>query len=207
MSNNASFFALLSRMKYIPRWSLMRNASAENLSEHTLETAVLAHCLVMLHNERFAGAAGPLSAERAATLALFHDVPEVLTGDLPTPVKYHSGGVREAYAKVEKSACDTLLSFLPPDLRPHYAVLLRPAEEEQGLWRYVKAADKLSALIKCIEEQKAGSREFLRAEEATLAALRAMRLPEVDCFLTEFLSAYAEPLDGMMERRKDGAAP
>jgi len=197
MSN--SFFALLSRMKYISRWALMRNATQESLSEHTLETAILAHALASLHNARFlAQGQPPLSAERAATLALLHDVPEVLTGDLPTPVKYHSEHLRAAYAKVEASACASLLALLPDDLRGVYAPLLTHEADEAGLWRYVKAADKLSALIKCMEERKAGNREFVRAEDSLLSTLRELRMPEVDCFLEEFLPAYEQPLDGMM---------
>ncbi len=194
----SSFFALLSRMKYIARWALMRNAQPENLSEHSLECAILTHALVTLHNTRFGGA---LSAERATTLALFHDVPEVLTGDLPTPVKYHSEGVRAAYGAVERSACAAMLGLLPDDLRAAYTPLLQPQEEEKALWQYVKAADKLSALIKCMEEQKAGSGEFRRAREAALASLRAMAMPAVDCFLAEFLPAYEEPLDTMLDFR------
>jgi 5'-deoxynucleotidase len=192
---NSSFFALLSRMKYISRWALMRNVENESLSEHSLETAMLAHCLVTLHNTRFGGS---LSAERAAVLALFHDVPEVLTGDLPTPVKYHSAAVREAYQTVEESACTALLHMLPEDLRAAYEPLLAGDERERELWRYVKAADKLSALIKCIEEQKAGNSEFRRAYTATLQTLQKLALPEADCFVAEFLPAFELPLDGML---------
>jgi len=186
-------------MKYISRWALMRNTAGESLSEHTLETAILAHALVTLHNTRFlAPGEPPLSAERAATLALLHDAPEVLTGDLPTPVKYHSEHLRAAYAQVEESACASLLALLPEDLRGTYAPLLSPEPGEAALWRYVKAADKLSALIKCMEERKAGNREFLRAESSQLALLRGMAMPEAECFMKEFLPAYEEPLDGMM---------
>jgi len=186
-------------MKYISRWALMRNASNESLSEHTLETAILAHALVTLHNTRFLEEGeSPISAERAATLALLHDVPEVLTGDLPTPVKYHSEDIREAYKQVEASACASLLGLLPKDLRTQYASLLIPDEDEAELWKYVKAADKLSALIKCMEERKAGNCEFVRAEETLRSTLRGMELPALDCFMEEFLPAYEEPLDGMM---------
>jgi 5'-deoxynucleotidase len=190
-----SFFALLSRMKYISRWALMRNATNESLSEHTLETAILAHALVTIHNARFGG---DLSAERAATLALLHDVPEVLTGDLPTPVKYHSEHLRAAYRKVEESACASLLALLPEDLRDVYAPLLSPETGEAELWKYVKAADKLSALIKCMEERKAGNCEFKCAEGSLTKMLWAMHMPEVDCFMAEFLPAYERPLDGML---------
>jgi len=186
-------------MKYISRWALMRNACSETLSEHSLETAVLAHCLVVLHNTRFGG---NLSPERAATLAVFHDMPEVLTGDMPTPVKYHNKQVRDAYFQVEQHACASLLALLPQDLQPTYANLLNPGKDAYA--PFIKAADKLSALIKCIEEQKAGNCEFSAAYEVTLRKLKDMRMPEVDCFLTEFLPAYREPLDGMIstpERR------
>jgi len=201
LSPSHSFFALLSRMKYISRWALMRNATNESLSEHTLETAILAHALVTLRNTRFGAEDKPaLSAERAATLALLHDVPEVLTGDLPTPVKYHSAHLRAAYKQVEESACASLLGLLPDDLRGAYAPLLSPGKDEAALWRYVKAADKLSALIKCMEERKAGNCEFIRAEASLRDILRDLRMPEVDCFMEEFLPAYEEPLDGMIGR-------
>lgn len=194
-----SFFALLSRMKYIPRWALMRNANNESLSEHSLETAILAHALVVLHNARFLPEGEPpISAERVATLALLHDVPEVLTGDLPTPVKYHSPQVRDAYRQVEESACASLLTLLPEDMRSEYQDLLVPSEDEASLWSYVKAADKLSALIKCMEERKAGNCEFLAAAASTMDKLKNMHMPEVDCFLAEFLPAYEQPLDGMI---------
>ena len=189
----SSFFALMSRMKYISRWALMRNASGETLSEHSLETAVLAHCLVTLHNTRFGG---NLSPERATTLALFHDMPEVLTGDMPTPVKYHNEQVRAAYEQVEQHACASLLALLPEDLRSSYEPLLKHTEDEY--LPFIKAADKLSALIKCIEEQKAGNCEFSAAYDATLRKLHEMQMPEVECFLREFLPAYRQPLDGMI---------
>ena len=193
----SSFFALTSRMKYISRWALMRNACGETLSEHSLETAVLAHCLVTLRNTR-CNPGEPLSAERAAALALFHDVTEVLTGDMPTPVKYHNRQLRAAYRCVEESACGSLLSLLPEDLRGAYSALLQPAGDDLPLVPYVKAADKLSALIKCIEERKAGNREFDAAYDALCAKLRGMHMPELDCFLEEFLPAYREPLDGVI---------
>jgi len=191
----STFFALMSRMKYISRWALMRNACGESLSEHSLEAAVLAHCLVVLHNTRFAG---NLSPERAATLALFHDMPEVLTGDMPTPVKYHSPQVRTAYEQVEQAACASLIALLPDDLRPSYESLLKPGDLDQPYLPFIKAADKLSALIKCIEEQKAGNCEFSAAYDATSRKLHEMHMPEVECFLQEFLPAYRQPLDGMI---------
>jgi len=192
---SSHLFAFLSRMKYISRWALMRNASPENLSEHSLETAILAHALVTLHNTRFANFSPEISAERAATLAIFHDAPEVLTGDLPTPVKYHNERLRAAYQQMEEGACARLLNMLPADLQAAYQPLLCAGDEDAAVLRYVKAADKLSALIKCIEERKAGNMEFIRAESSIRSALEAMRLPAVDCFLAEFLPSYERPLD------------
>jgi 5'-deoxynucleotidase len=157
---------------------------------------MLAHALVTLHNTRFGG---DLSPERAATLALFHDAPEVLTGDLPTPVKYHDEGLRAAYGRAEESACAALLRRLPEDLRGAYSPLLCPRQEtDLALLPYVKAADKLSALVKCIEERKAGNREFARAESSIREILVHMRMPAIDCFLEEFLPVYEEPLDGVL---------
>lgn len=183
---------MLSRMKYITRWSLMRNSSSENLSEHSLEVAVLAHALAVLRNRRFGGC---VNEERAALLALFHDVPEILTGDMPTPVKYYSDEIRQAYKKVEQSACERLLGMLPDDLRTDYEKLICENENDKELHQLVKAADKLSALIKCIEERKAGNREFEKAELATLQSLRQMNLPEAELFLDEFLPQYSLTLD------------
>ena len=160
----SEFFAMLSRMKYIDRWGLMRNTRQENLSEHSFETAVLAHALATLRNVRFGGHVNP---ERAAVLALFHDAPETLTGDLPTPVKYYSADIRGAYRAVESAAEQTLLSLLPSDLQDIYAPLLRgDSETDAELHRLVKAADKLSALIKCLEERRMGNAEFLKAEDS-----------------------------------------
>ena len=187
-----SFFAMLSRMKYITRWGLMRNTREENLCEHTLEPALLAHALATLRNRRFGG---KVNADRAAVLALFHDASEILTGDLPTPVKYYNPEIKDSYKKVERLACDQLLSLLPEDLQPEYAPLLHPEPGDEELWMLCKAADKLSALIKCVQERSTGNREFLQAEESTLEAIHALRLPEAECFLTEFLPAYARSLD------------
>ncbi|HIR47520.1 MAG TPA: 5'-deoxynucleotidase [Candidatus Caccousia avicola] len=187
------FFAVLSRMKHIRRWGLMRCTREENLCEHSFETAVLAHALALLRNERFGGSVSP---ERAAALALFHDASEIFTGDLPTPVKYDNPALRSAYAQVESHARSRLLSMLPEDLRPAYRPLLEEGgPDEEELRRIVKAADKLSALIKCMEERRAGNAEFSRAEQTLRRAVEDMHLPEADCFLTEFLPSYALTLD------------
>ena len=170
----------------------MRNAHEENLSEHSLDVAVTAHALTLLYNNTHDE---PLSAERAALLSLFHDAPEILTGDLPTPVKYHDEAVREAYRAVEESACRTILDLLPDDLRASYTPLFFPAPEDAPLWRLVKAADKICALQKCVAERQAGNLEFEKAAQSTLEAIRAMHCPEADAYLESFLPAFRKTLD------------
>lgn len=189
---SSSFFALLSRMKYINRWALMRNAHEENLSEHSLDVAIISHALVLLHNKRFSGS---LNAERAAVLALFHDAPEILTGDMPTPVKYYNEQVRNAYRAVEENACLTILSMLPEDLKSEYTDFFFQSSEDTELWKFVKAADKICALIKCIEEKKAGNTEFNQAAVSTLRSIREMNMPEANCFIEEFLPDFEKTLD------------
>ena len=186
------FFAVVSRMKYINRWALMRNTIKENISEHSLEVAMIAHALALLRNERFGGDADP---ERCALLAMFHDTTEIITGDLPTPIKYYSKEIKGAYNEVEEKAKNTLISYLPDDLKKYYEPLLSPTEEEKELWKLVKGADKLSALIKCIEERKMGNCDFVSAEKATLEAIHKLDLPEAEVFLEEFIPAYDLTLD------------
>ena len=187
------FFAIISRMKYINRWGLMRNTINENISEHSLETAFIAHVLALYRNVRFGGNVDP---ERAALLAMYHDATEIITGDLPTPVKYYNAEIKAEYHKVEKMAEEKLLSYLPEDLRGYYAPLFSKTEEDKELWVLVKAADKLSALIKCIEERQMGNSDFTEAEKSTLQAVHDMALPEAEEFISEFLSAYHLTLDG-----------
>lgn len=186
------FYAMLSRMKYINRWGLMRNTREENICEHSLEVAMIAHSLAVLKNQRFGGRVNP---ERAALLGMFHDAAEIITGDLPTPVKYFNSEIRAAYQEVENMAKDRLLSMLPEDLRPVYEPLLSPGEEEQEILHLVRAADKISALIKCIEEKSMGNAEFCQAELALREAVSRLRCPEADCFLNEFLPSYSLTLD------------
>lgn len=190
MKNN--FFAFISRIKYINRWALMRNTTYETLSQHSYEVATLSHALAVIGNRRLGQ---HYDVARAALLGLYHDVPEIITGDMPTPVKYFSGEMRKAYADVERHAQDRLLSMLPDDLRPDYQPLLVDTGEDTELRRLVKAADKLSAYIKCIEEQRAGNAEFSDAQKATKKALENMDCPELRIFLEEFLPAYRQPLD------------
>jgi 5'-deoxynucleotidase len=187
------FFAMLARMKYINRWGLMRNTRNENLCEHSFETAVIAHALAVLRNTRFGG---HVDEQRAALLALFHDSTEIITGDMPTPVKYYSPKIRSAYGEVENVARERLLSLLPEDLRPTYRSLLgEPSESDRELLPLVKAADKISAVIKCVEEQRMGNREFADAETTLRESIKKMNLPEADCFMEEFLPSYSLTLD------------
>lgn len=189
---NKEFFAVISRMKYIDRWALMRNTINENISEHSLETAFIAHALALIRNKRFGGNIDPA---RCALLAMYHDVTEIITGDLPTPIKYYSSDLRSAYDEIEKNAARLLLSYLPEDLREYYQPLLIPQEADKELMRLVKGADKLSALIKCIEERHMGNTDFSSAERSTLEAVHALKLPEAEVFLEEFIPAYTLTLD------------
>ena len=195
------FLALLSRMKYIERWALMRSSRPENLSEHSLEVALIAHMLCVIGNVRHGRA---LDAERAALIALYHDASEIITGDMPTPVKYHDGRIRDAYRAVERGAEERLLDALPEDLRPAFEDVFWPAEgagdDELYLRRLVKAADKVSALIKCVDEARSGNTEFESAEKTCRAAVEQMasELPEVADFMSEFLPSYGATLDELL---------
>lgn len=187
-----SFFAMLSRMKNIRRWALMRNTRSENICEHSHEVAVIAHALALMTNRHYGG---NVDAEKCVMLAVYHDVPEILTGDMPTPVKYYNPAIREAYRQVEESACDKLIEMLPADLRDEYDALIRPQDKDSEEMKLVKAADKLSALIKCIEETSQGNREFASARRATEEAIRAMNIPAANEFLENFIPAYELTLD------------
>ncbi len=191
------FFAVISRMKYINRWALMRNTITENISEHSLEVAFIAHALGLIRNKRFGG---DVDAERCALLAMFHDVTEIITGDLPTPVKYYNKEIRSVYEEIEHKAIDQLVSYLPEDLKEYYRPLFSHTDAEAELWTIVKAADKLSAYIKCIEERRMGNDDFLSAEQATLSSIHALELPEAEVFLEEFIPAYTLTLDDQARR-------
>ena len=192
------FSALFSRMKYITRWSLMRSTRAESLSEHTADTAMLAHTLCLI-GKSCTGTGAALRPEVVATAALYHDAPEILTGDMPTPVKYYSPHIREAYAQVEQSACEHLASMLPEDLRADFAPIFFKDESDEDLSKLVKAADKICAYIKCIDEKKAGNTEFDRAAESTLESINALDIPEAEEFMKEFLDGYRLTLDEIKE--------
>lgn len=189
---SSHFYAFLSRMKYINRWALMRNTNEETLSQHSHEVAAVAYALCVIGNRRYGR---QYNAERAALLGLFHDMPEILTGDMPTPVKYFNPEIKEAYKKVEDFASEKLLGTLPDDLREDFRFLFYKKDEDAELWKIVKAADKLSALIKCIEERKAGNLEFAKAEQSTRESILAMALPEAQDFIEEFLPGYELTLD------------
>lgn len=190
----SNFCAMMSRMKYIDRWALMRNSCTENICEHSLEVAMLAHMLCIIGNRRFGK---QLDAEHAAVIGMYHDTTEIITGDMPTPIKYFNEDIRRIFHGIEDNAANKLISMLPEDLREDFwpVYFKGDGEEEAYLWRLVKAADKLSALIKCIEEQKTGNREFDSARISTEEALTVMKLPEVGCFMEEFLPAYEKNLD------------
>ena len=189
MSHN--FFAYLSRMRYIERWSLMRNALPENIQEHSHMVAVIAHALGVIRRDVLGV---PCNPEEYAAVALYHDCSEILTGDLPTPIKYHSPEIMGAYRQVEALACEKLLATLPRELQGAFRPMLS-GETAERCHDLVKAADKLSAYVKCIAERRAGNDEFLAAEKQTRAALERMALPEVDYFLERFVPAFEQSLD------------
>lgn len=193
--SQSNFYAMLSRMKYINRWGLMNNTRYENISEHSQQVAVLAHCLVLIHNKRFGGSLNP---ERAALLAVFHDATEIITGDMPTPVKYANRDIRDIYKDIEDKASDKLTSMLPEDFRDEYSDILRQCGSgDEELRVFVKAADRFSALIKCIDEMRMGNDEFKKAKETIEQSIRDMKLPEAEVFEREFLPAFSLPLDEM----------
>lgn len=185
------FYALLSRMRYITRWGLMRNSFPENVQEHSHMVAVLAHGLALIRRD-ILGLPGP-DPDRCAVAALYHDASEILTGDLPTPVKYFNPEIKRAYKQVERVSGEKLLSMLPEALRPSYERLI--LEDDREVLPIVKAADKLSAYIKCVEELKAGNQEFESAQRQTRLALEEMALPELEYFMANFLPAFNLNLD------------
>ena len=183
------FYAMLFRMKYINRWSLMRNMRTETLSEHTLEVAFIAHALAVLSKERLGKA---VDAEAVLLCALFHDTPEIITGDLPTPIKYYNRQINEAYGQIETNAQKKLLSLLPADLQKEYEAVFNPNPQVKQL---VKAADKIQALLKCTDEIACGNREFAVAKASTLQSIHAMQCPAAELFLEEYLPSFSLALD------------
>lgn len=188
----SDFFAMISRMKYIKRWSLMKNSSTENLSEHSLEVSMLAHCLAVISNKRLGN---NLNVEKAALIGLYHDSTEIITGDMPTPIKYFNKSIQGSYKEIERHAAERLLNMLPADIREEYFDLFFLQKEDEYLWKLVKGADKLSALIKCIQEENAGNTEFISAKNSTLELLKDLNIEEVDIFMEEFIPSYSKTLD------------
>ena len=191
---NSHFFALIARMKYIDRWALMRNTEPENIQEHSHQVAVLAHALAVIQN-RYFGA--QIDEGQVAVAALYHDATEIITGDMPTPIKYFNASLRDSYKAVEAAACDRLLSMLPEELRGEYEPLLKEYDPE--VKAIVKAADKLSAYLKCVEELKAGNNEFRLAREQTYAALAENPLPALRYFMERFLPSFELTLDELQK--------
>ena len=185
------FFALMGRMRYITRWGLMRNTFSENIQEHSHQVAVLAHALALIRRD-ILGLPGP-DPDRCAVAELYHDASEIITGDLPTPIKYYNPDIKSAYKQVERIAGEQLLSMLPEPLRESYRHLV--LEDDEDLNPIIKAADKLSAYIKCIEEQKAGNTEFDSAALQTMESMKEMELPELNWFIDQCLGAFSLNLD------------
>lgn len=191
---NNRFYAMMSRMKNIYRWGLMRNTRQENLSEHSLEVAQIAHALAVISNKRLGANTDP---RYVATVAMYHDTSEIITGDMPTPIKYYNSEIKAAYKQIEATAEAQLTEMLPDDFKEEFAAIYNPDEKTA---RLVKAADKISALIKCIEELNMGNKEFLVAEKSTRRAIEKMELKEADIFLEEFLPAFKLSLDELREK-------
>ncbi len=189
MNRNGDFYALLFQMKNINRWGLMYNTRTENLSEHSMECAVLTHALALIANEKFGKSFDP---NRLLAAALFHDMNEVLTGDLPTPIKYYNDDIKQAYKKIEKVSLDKMLSLLDQNTAKAYENLFSLNEEEK---RLMKGADKLCAYIKCLQELERGNREFSAACRYNDASLRAMKMPEVDYFMENYLPSFTKNID------------
>ena len=194
MADSYNFYALIARMKYIDRWALMRNTEPENIQEHSHQVAVLAHALALIQNRHFGGHVDPGAV---AVAALYHDATEIITGDMPTPIKYYNDTLRDSYKAVEAVAADQLLAMLPPELRGEYEGFLKESDPE--VRAIVKAADKLSAYIKCVEELKAGNTEFLRAREQTYAALTDHPIPALSYFMEHFLPSFELTLDELQD--------
>jgi 5'-deoxynucleotidase len=186
------FFAWMARMRFIQRWGLMHSTHAENIQEHSLRVAMIAHALAVIRNRLYAG---DLSPDRAAALAMYHDASEVLTGDLPRPVKYFNPAIERAYHALERVAREKLLAMLPPPLQPDYQSLLVPGAQDAAHLELVKAADKLCAYIKCLEETSAGNREFSEAEKVLRQNVEGIDLPEVRYFLATFVPSFRLTLD------------
>lgn len=189
---SSHFFAMISRMKYINRWGLMNNTQNENICEHSLQVAMFTHCMILMHNEKYKD---NLSADRGAVLAIYHDSSEIITGDLPTPVKYYNPDITKAYKEVENIAEQQLVNMLPKSLQKYYSDILHYSEEDKELWKYVKAADKISALTKCITEMNMGNSEFSDAFYTLKKSIADMDMPVANEFMEEYIPSFRLTLD------------
>ncbi len=191
MDSPSHFFAYIARMKFIQRWGVMRSTQSENIQEHSLQAAILAHALAVISRDQFGGDVDP---ERVMALAVFHDASEVITGDLPSPIKHHDPDLSSAYGRIEVAARERLTAMLPEDLRPTYRPLLFGQDRPEHL-RLVKAADKLCSYLKCLEELKSGNEEFTHARSAIEREIQALELPEVTWFMEHFVPSFSLTLD------------
>ena len=185
-------FAYLARMKFIQRWGLMRNTYPENIQEHSARVAMIAHALAVIRNRLFDGAINP---ERVATLALYHDTSEVLTGDLPNPVKYFNPDIKTAYKAIEAAADQQLFGMVPSELQDDFRAYFIANEADPAEYQLVKAADKLCAYLKCLEEISSGNQEFIKAEKALRTSVDELDLPEVHYFVKTFVPSFRLTLD------------
>ncbi|MCR4441709.1 MAG: 5'-deoxynucleotidase [Peptococcaceae bacterium] len=188
------FLAYLSRMKLIKRWGLMHNIYSENIQEHSLQVAVIAHCLAVIKNRFFQGNVNP---ERIALLAIYHEVSEIITGDLASPIKHFNPQIKQVFSGIEEVARERLLNMLPPELKPDYASLFFYGDEDSEHLRIVKVSDKISAYLKCLEELKAGNNEFIEAKKAIKAEIDRYDCPEVRYFMDKFIPSFSLTLDEM----------
>lgn len=187
------FYAYMARMKYVRRWNLRRNTRDENDQEHSLQVAMIAHALAVIRKKRYGGC---VDMDRVMLLAVYHEAPEVITGDVATPIKYFNPGVKDAFKDIERIASEKLLSYLPDDLRKEYEPYLLP-DESTPEWRLVKAADSISAYLKCIEEEGYGNAEFSAAKQSIARSIEEIGVPEAEDFLREFAPSFALPLDAL----------
>ena len=192
MRKSSHFFAYLSRMKFIHRWGLMRNTQVENIQEHSLQVALIAHALAIIRNRLFGG---DLDPERVMALGVFHEVSEVITGDFPSPLKYFNPEISRAYSEIEQVARRKLWQMIPAQLQEDYRSVLFRRDADTAGWELVKAADKISAYTKCLEELKAGNQEFAKAKESIEREIAGLELAEVDYFMGEFVDSFALALD------------
>ena len=190
---HSHFYAYMARMKLIRRWSLRRNTREENDQEHSLQVAMISHALAVIRNKRYGGS---VDIEKVMLLAVYHEAPEVITGDIATPIKYFNPKIKNSFKAIERMASEQLLDYLPEDLRSEYEPLLLP-DENTDEWKLVKAADKISAYLKCLEEEGYGNQEFMAAKQNIEASIRALGLPEVNDFMDQFAPSFMLPLDGL----------